>query len=91
MGALWENFLVAERRKMLAYEESLARSWFWRLPSGADLDYLEEEGGRLCGFEFKFGTKIPRAPDAWLATYPGSSYAVINLETWLDFLLNPAA
>jgi predicted AAA+ superfamily ATPase len=91
MGPLWENFLVAERRKLLAYDESLARSWFWRLRTGAELDYLEEEDGRLHGYEFKHGSKTPRAPEAWLRTYPGSSYAVINRDSWLDFLLGPSA
>lgn len=28
--ALWENFLVSERMKMLSYINSLARSYFWR-------------------------------------------------------------
>jgi hypothetical protein len=75
------------RRKMPAYQGSLARSWFWRLRTGAELDYLEEEGGRLRGYELKYGTKIPRSPEAWLRTYPGSSDSVISRDTWLDFLL----
>jgi hypothetical protein len=82
---------ATERRKLLAYEESLARSWFWRLRTGAELDYLEEADGRLRGYEFKYGPKLPRAPEAWLRTYPGSSYAVVNRDSWLDFLLGPSA
>jgi predicted AAA+ superfamily ATPase len=86
IGNLWENFLVAERRKILAYRESLAQSWFWRLRTGAELDYLEEEDGKLHGYEFKYGEKKPRAPDAWEKTYPDSSYLVVNRNTWLDFV-----
>jgi predicted AAA+ superfamily ATPase len=87
MGHLWENFLVAERRKILAYQESLASSWFWRLRTGAELDYVEEEDGHLRGYEFKHNTKSPRAPSAWEKAYPGSSYAVVNRGTWLEFVL----
>ena len=90
MGHLWENFLVAERRKILAYQESLAGSWFWRLRTGAELDYVEEEDGHLRGYEFKHNTKSPRAPAAWEKTYPGSSYAVVNRGTWLEFVLGRA-
>jgi predicted AAA+ superfamily ATPase len=87
MGRLWENFLVAERRKILAYQESLASSWFWRLRTGAELDYVEEEDGHLRGYEFKHTTKSPRAPAAWEKAYAGSSYAVVNRGTWLEFVL----
>jgi len=86
-GRLWENFLIAERKKMLEYHESWASTWFWRLRTGAELDYVEEEDGKLRGYEFKYGNKSPRAPAAWEATYPGSSYTVINRTNWLDFVL----
>jgi len=86
-GRIWENFLTAERRKILEYRASYARTWFWRLRTGAELDYIEEEDGRLRGFEFKYGDKRPKAPAAWEGTYPGSTYAVINRENWLDFVL----
>jgi predicted AAA+ superfamily ATPase len=87
MGRLWENFLVAERRKIHAYHQRFASSWFWRLRTGAELDYLEEEDGHLRGYEFKYGEKSPRVPAAWGNTYPGSSYAVVNRNTWFDFIL----
>ena len=38
------------------------------------------------GYEFKWGTKT-RAPEARLGTYPGSTSAVVNRDTWLDLLL----
>jgi predicted AAA+ superfamily ATPase len=86
-GRLWENFLVAERRKILEYRASFAGSWFWRLRTGAELDYVEEEEGRLRGYELKHGDKKPRAPSAWNLSYPDSSYSVVNRETWIDFAL----
>jgi len=86
-GRLWENFLTAERRKILDYSHSYALSWFWRLRTGAELDYVEERDGQLGGYEFKYGVKSPRAPEAWTTTYPGSSYTVVNRDTWLEFVL----
>ncbi len=29
-GALWENFLISERKKFLEYDRLWGNSWFWR-------------------------------------------------------------
>lgn len=85
MGRIWENFLAAERRKMLEYHGSYANSWFWRLRTGAEIDYVEEKDGVLRGYEFKYGSKVPREPSAWNQTYPGSTYRVVNRKNWIGF------
>ncbi|GAB4021851.1 hypothetical protein GCM10028808_67970 [Spirosoma migulaei] len=87
VGALWENFLVIERRKRNAYTGQFANTYFWRTYTGAELDYIEEANGQLTGFEFKFSRKSVKAPASWAATYPGTSFTVINQDTYLPFLL----
>ncbi len=86
-GALWENFLVVERRKRNAYASYSALPYYWRTYTGAELDYVEDADGQLAGYEFKLTRKAPQAPASWLATYPGASYAGINRDTYLDFVL----
>ncbi len=86
-GQLWENFLVVERMKTQAYRLENANRYFWRTYTGAELDYVEERGGALNGFEFKFSTKTARAPQTWLATYPEASFQTVNRDNYLDFLL----
>lgn len=86
-GALWENFLVIERRKRNAYTSQFANTYFWRTYTGAKLDYVEEANGELTGFEFKFTRKTAKAPASWLDNYPGASFEVINQENYLSFLL----
>lgn len=61
-GALWENFLLAERQKTLAYTRRNANRYFWRTYTGAELDYVEETGGQLYGYEFKFSKKNSPSP-----------------------------
>lgn len=78
---------IGRPRRIRAYQESVARSWFWRLSTGAELVYVEEEDGHLRGYEFKHNTKSPRAPAAWEKSHPGSSYAVVNRGTCLAFVL----
>jgi endonuclease III len=42
VGQLWENFLVVERMKYLAYTQKPTSAYFWRLHTGAELDYVED-------------------------------------------------
>jgi predicted AAA+ superfamily ATPase len=90
VGQLWENFLIAERKKKLAYAFSFANTYFWRTYAGAELDYVEETGGQLLGFEFKYKPKKVKAPKAWLDTYDNASFQQINRENFLTFLLHSA-
>lgn len=86
-GQLWENFLMVERMKKLAYTQDFAAAYFWRTYTGAELDYVEDKDGKLSGFEFKFGDRKPRAPIGWSTAYPGSKFSAINRENYLDFIL----
>lgn len=85
-GALWENFLILERRKLLSYRFRNANTYFWRTYTGAELDYLEEHDAALFGYEFKYNHKTPTPPKTWIATYPEAVYACVNKDTYLNFI-----
>ena len=85
-GVLWENFLMAERLKTLAYSKSDARMHFWRTVRQQEIDYVEEEAGVVKGFEFKFNPKaIARIPKLFGDTY-NTEVEVINTENFREFL-----
>lgn len=86
-GHLWENFLIVERIKNQSYRQKYSNRYFWRTYTGAELDYIEEQDGKLYGFEFKFSNKTAKPPQAWLETYPNASFQTVNREGYLDFLL----
>lgn len=90
-GQLWENFLMAERMKTNAYNETFVNSYFWRTYSGAELDLVEEKDGQLHGFEFKWGKQQKRrsAPTAWMETYENSTYECISPENFVKWLRSP--
>lgn len=88
VGQLWENFLIVERMKTLAYSRIHGRRFFWRTYTGAELDYVEEQSGQLSGYEFKYGSKKTHAPKAWKETYPEAGFDLINRDNYLDFILN---
>jgi len=85
-GKLWENFLITERMKYLNYQTKQASTYFWRVYTGAELDYLEEMDGQLSAYEFKWKNKKSAAPKSFLENYPEASFACINRENYLGFI-----
>ena len=86
-GALWENFLILERVKRNEYVGHRCNQYFWRTYTGAELDYIEEYGGTLHGYEFKYD-KTAKAPKTWMTTYSNeqASFDCINKDNFLDFV-----
>ncbi|PIY68722.1 AAA family ATPase, partial [Candidatus Roizmanbacteria bacterium CG_4_10_14_0_8_um_filter_39_9] len=80
VGQLWENFLIVERMKHNAYQQEQTTPYFWRLHTGAELDYVEEVSGQLNGYEFKWGSKNAKCPKSWSSTYPKSTFKTINRD-----------
>jgi len=86
-GALWENFMVAERMKFREYRGVFRNQYFWRTYDGSEVDLVEEESGRLDGFEFKRGSRCRiRAPASWLAN-KGASFSVVSPDNLEGFIL----
>ncbi|MGY3213968.1 ATP-binding protein [Mucilaginibacter sp. HD30] len=88
-GALWENFIIAERMKFLRYHQNDARLYFWRTTQQQEIDLIEEhEGGVLKAFEFKWGkTQKVRFPQTFTENYPGAETSIISPDNLEDFLL----
>ena len=86
VGQLWENFLISERVKYLSYTQNYASNYFWRLYTGAELDYVEDAGGGLKGYEFKFGSKLAKTPKGWKMAYPTSEFKCLNRNNYLEFV-----
>lgn len=89
VGALWENYCVAERMKRLAYTGSFANSWFWRTQQQQEIDYIEEEDGQLKAFEFKWNEKKSntRCPSTFASAYPSASFSIITPGNIEEFLM----
>ena len=87
VGALWENFLIAERLKHNAYQDHFYNAYFWRTTAQQEIDYIEESGGSLKAFEFKWNPKKKgRFPKTFLDAYPDSKINVINQENFEAFV-----
>ncbi|WP_303589312.1 ATP-binding protein [Flavitalea sp. BT771] len=87
IGALWENFLVSERKKANHYANHYVNSYFWRTHQQQEIDMIEETGGKLYAWEFKWNEKAKvKIPASFLEAYPGSITGTVNRQNYMDFL-----
>jgi len=88
IGALWENYLVSERVKYLAYQQKWVNHWYWRTTEQQEIDYLEEENGKLTAYEFKWNpTAKVSIPNAFKQSYPLAEINIIHRENFYEFLV----
>lgn len=88
VGLLWENFLTIERRKANQTADRSVNTYFWRTYDKKEIDCVEEHGGKLHGYEFKWReSEMRRATRKEFGeAYPGSTLATISQENFEDFL-----
>jgi predicted AAA+ superfamily ATPase len=80
VGGIWENFIVAERLKYLAYNEIYTSSYFWRTYTGAELDYIEERNGVLTAFEIKYKKAKQKPPKTWIENYGDNFHCITKAD-----------
>lgn len=86
IGALWENFLMVERKKKHEYARIPVAMHFWRNYSGAEIDLVEIADGALSAFEFKWSDGNVRTPKQFKEQY-GIEAALVHRDNYLDFIL----
>lgn len=85
-GSLWENFIISERIKMNGNNGFGKNIYFWRNRQGQEIDYIEEDGGKLNGFEIKWKNDKFKKPTDFLTHYSGSKINLINKENFEKFI-----
>ena len=86
IGQLWENFLLLERIKRNEYKQFSTNYYFWRTYEQQEIDLIEENSGKLFGYEFKWKLQNSVAPKQWAETYKNASYLEINQDNYLKFI-----
>ena len=86
-GALWENYIIAERLKHNAYNSFYGKSYFWRTQQQQEIDYIEDIDGMLHTYEFKWNEgKHPRLTDTFAKAYPDHTFTVVSPENYQSFV-----
>ncbi|HLO81694.1 MAG TPA: ATP-binding protein [Chitinophagaceae bacterium] len=79
-GALWENFVIAERMKFIHYNGLHLKQYFWRTTQQQEID-LVEEGETLSAYEIKTSAAArARFPATFTNNYPDSTYRQIHMD-----------
>jgi predicted AAA+ superfamily ATPase len=87
MGALWENYLVSERRKSNSYGMFYGNAYFWRTKEQQEIDYIEEVDGVLSAYEFKWKEKAnQRITKTFSRAYPNCETAFVHTGNYDGFL-----
>ncbi|MCA1752732.1 MAG: ATP-binding protein [Cryomorphaceae bacterium] len=86
VGALWENFLITERRKRNHYHQHYSKGYFWRTRSQQEIDYVEEVDGQIAAYEFKWNPKAKvKIPAAFAESYE-AEFKIISKENFREFV-----
>jgi len=89
VGALWENFIISERKKKLSQESQYKDTFFWRNTQQAEIDYLEVKNNEIEAFEIKYSPNITvKFTKSFTEKYDPKSTQVIHKENFWDFLLS---
>ncbi len=87
VGALWENLMMAERRKRHAYSGKFVQQYFWRTQKQQEIDLIEECDGRIAAFEYKWKAgKTARIPLPFREAYPDATFQTITPENYQSFV-----
>ena len=86
-GALWENYLISERKKILNYQDIYANSYFWRTFQQSEIDYIEEENEEISAFEFKWNPKAKwNISKPFKENYNPKEIKIIHPQNYYEFL-----
>ena len=88
IGMLWENYMISERLKYQRYNKMIVNNYFWRTYDQQEIDWVEERGGKLYGYEFKWNSKKKaKVPGSWKKEYKESEFEVIHQDNYLEWII----
>lgn len=86
-GALWENYLISERKKMLNYKDIYAKSYFWRNFQQSEIDYIEDKNMEISAYEFKWNPKAKwNISRPFKENYHPQKIKMIHTQNYYEFL-----
>jgi uncharacterized protein len=89
VGALWENFVIAERMRFLRYQSKDAKKYFWRTTQKQKIDLIEEVEDDITAYEIKWNPKgRVRFSQTFVENYPKAKTATISPGNLEEFLTN---
>ncbi|KRT16637.1 ATPase [Pedobacter ginsenosidimutans] len=79
VGALFENYMIAERMKFLHQHQMEADCFFWRTTQQQEIDYVEKTKERFLAVEFKWNERGKnKIPATFTQAYPEAETLILS-------------
>lgn len=79
VGALFENYMIAERMKFLHQNQLEADCFFWRTTQQQEIDYVEKSDSKFLAVEFKWNEKSKnKIPTTFTQAYPEAEALILS-------------
>lgn len=86
-GALFENYIIAERKKYNDANGFTPRYYFWRTHQQQEIDLIEDINVKLNAIEIKWRKAIARFPKSFTDSYKKSTTKLVTKANVEDILL----
>lgn len=86
-GALWENFIVSERKKAFNNAGALYKQFFWRTAQNQEIDLVEETETGLNAYEIKWNCRKMKLPAGFIKNYKLINSGCIEYSNAEEFLI----
>ena len=86
-GVLWENFIISERLKRNNYDAPFAKNYFWRTTSQQEIDYIEEDNGKISAYELKWNENSKQKKISSFSETYKTDIQLIHPKNFRDFVL----
>ncbi len=88
--ALWENFLMSERLKVLSHNQKKVSRFFWRTHSRQEIDYIEEDESGISAFQFSWNPAgKARFSKSFTNEYSPQKTQIVHRDNYLRFASIP--
>ena len=79
VGALFENYMISERKRYLQQNQIEAELFFWRTTQRQEIDYIEKRTDKLLAVEFKWSERGKnRIPTTFTQAYPEAETLILS-------------
>jgi uncharacterized protein len=79
-GALFENFIIAELKKSISYQQLDYKLNYWRIKSGSEVDVVLSNNSELHGIEIKVSSG--QISEAFVNRYPQAQTKVLTFKNF---------
>ena len=78
--------MISERIKRNEYCNQISNTYFWRTFDQTEIDYIEEYGGKMNAFEFKWQIKKQKMPSLFMENYLVEQAQFIDTDNYFEFI-----